>query len=151
MKLITVFFALVLACSGAFAQQKVAWETQRVVFVTDIEGKVSLNDEKQFRIENEKQFLAGEIVTEESVKGENPTEFLFKMVSNKEGYELVSKGDAFKTEQGMKGHYVVASFEKQQTAFAVVFMADSKFPLLLSFSINNEDEVKKILHNIYKM
>jgi hypothetical protein len=150
MKLIAVFCALVMACSGAFAQQKIAWEAQHVVFVSDMEGKISLNNEKQFRFENEKQFLTADIITEETVR-ENPTEYVYKMATAQEGYNLISKGDMIKTEQGARGHYMVAEYEKQQVAFAVISMEGIKYPLLISFSINSEEDVKKILHNIFKM
>lgn len=152
MKLLTVFFALVLVATTAVAQQKIIWEGQKMVFILDGEGEITQDDEKNFKIENQQTFFAAEII-EEADAAKIDAYVLISKIIEARALVLASKGGVIKTEQGAKGYYVVAQKEKMLIAFCLMTMSDSKFPILFSFPIEKDasELVTKMLNGVHKM
>jgi hypothetical protein len=153
-KLVTVLCALALGSTATFAQQKMAWEGQKMLFILpDGEFKTTANDEKTFSVENEKQFFKAEILREAEVVMKDPAGTIFKAVEMSK-LELVNKGAEFKAENSVKGYYMVAKGERGLVAFCLIMMEKQKFPLMVSFPVEKEEskeEIMKMMMNIYSM
>jgi hypothetical protein len=153
-KLVTVLCALALGSTATFAQQKMAWKGQKMVFILPAgEFKTIADDERTFSIENEKQFFKAEIVREAEAAMKDPAGTIFKAVEMSK-LELVNKGAEFKAENSVKGYYMVAKGERGLVAFCLIMMEKQKFPLMVSFPVEKEEskeEIMKMMMNIYSM
>jgi hypothetical protein len=153
-KLVTVLCALALGSTATFAQQKMAWKGQKIVFVLpDGEFKTTADDEKTFSVENEKQFFKAEIITEIDAVKRDMAGVLYKAVEMNK-LELVNKGDVFKTETEGRGHYVVGKGERGFVAVCIILLPKHEFPLQFSFPVENseaKEEIMKMIANMYPM
>jgi hypothetical protein len=153
-KLVTILCALALGSTATFAQQKMAWKGQNMVFILpDGEFKTTADDEKTFSVENEKQFFKVEVVREIDAAMKDVTGTLYKAVEMSK-LELVNKGASFKAENSVKGYYMVAKGERGLVAFCLIMMEKQKFPLIASFPVEKEEakeEIMQMMQNMYPM